>query len=116
MRNWHLAGYFEPTLQLMNRAEGPNAQWKTLRDHFPNVADAFLVAPSASQVASPKAGAAATPAEAKARFDFPEWLPVPPRFRGVKKTYPSEKNGATRTQVNITDVNGQQVSNFSHAR
>ena len=50
------------------------------------------------------------------RFEFPEWLPVPPRFRGVKKTYPSEtKSGNQRKQVNITDVNGQNVTTFSHA-
>lgn len=113
MRQWHLAGYFEPTLQLMNRAI-PNSQWMMLRDLFPNIADAFLVG-----VGSPAStgGAVAAPVDLKNRFEFPEWLPVPPRFRGVKKTYPSEsKSGNARRQVNITDVHGQAVSGFAHAR
>ena len=37
MRQWHLSGYFEPTLQLMNRAL-PNAQWMMLKDLFPSIA------------------------------------------------------------------------------
>ena len=113
MRQWHLAGYFEPTLQLLNRAT-PNAQWMMLRDLFPNLADAFLV--GTQSAGAPKGAAGAPAADPKARFEFQEWLPVPPRFRGVKKTYPSEKNGVARTQVNITDVHGQQVTSFAHAR
>jgi hypothetical protein len=118
MRQWHLAGYFEPTLMLMNRAI-PNSDWTMLRELFPNIADAFLVgvgggsnapAPSASKMA-------VQPLDNKNRFEFPEWLPVPPRFRGVKKTYPSEKSsGNTRRQVNITDVHGQSVKAFAHAQ
>ena len=114
MRQWHLAGYFEPTLMLMNRAL-PNAQWMMLRDLFPSIADAFLVGVGA-QGAGGAAGGAVAMSNAN-RFEFPEWLPVPPRFRGVKKTYPSEtKSGNQRKQVNITDVNGRTVETFSHAR
>ena len=119
MRQWHLSGYFEPTLQLMNRAV-PNAQWRMLKDHFPNLADAFLVGTQTSGPAAASAAAKAPQASAaksdKERFDFPQWLPVPPRFRGVKKTYPSERNGTHRAQVNITDVHGHQVQTFAHAR
>ena len=120
MRQWHLAGYFEPTLMLMNRAI-PNSQWMMLRDLFPNIADAFLVAVGGQTPAVPQASttkpAVQQPVDIKNRFDFPEWLPVPPRFRGVKKTYPSEsKGGNTRRQVNITDVHGQSVKNFAHAQ
>jgi hypothetical protein len=108
MRQWHLAGYFEPTLQLMNRAI-PNAQWMMLRDLFPSIADAFLVGVGTKEQNM-------TVVNSANRFEFPEWLPVPPRFRGVKKTYPSEtKSGNQRKQVNITDVNGQSVSAFAHA-
>jgi hypothetical protein len=121
MRQWHLAGYFEPTLMLMNRAI-PNSQWMMLRDLFPNIADAFLVAvgggggSSAAPQASAAKAAVQQPLDNKNRFDFPEWLPVPPRFRGVKKTYPSASKGNNRRQVNITDVHGQSVKGFAHAQ
>jgi len=116
MRQWHLAGYFEPTLMLMNRAI-PNSQWTMLRDLFPNIADAFLVGVGSSGPSASVLKAASQPVDNKNRFEFPEWLPVPPRFRGVKKTYPSEKHsGNARRQVNITDVHGQSVKNFAHAQ
>lgn len=118
MRQWHLAGYFEPTLMLMNRAI-PNSNWMMLRDLFPNIADAFLVAVGGQTTAAPQSSAKAPtqqPVDPKARFEFPEWLPVPPRFRGVKKTYPSESKGNARRQVNITDVHGQSVKTFAHAQ
>lgn len=116
MRQWHLAGYFEPTLQLMNQAI-QGSSWVMLRDLFPSITDAFLV--GGSDLGPPAAAAAAVqqqqrpPAE---RFDFPEWLPVPPRFRGVKKTYPSELHGGARRKVNITDVHGKHVNAFAHAQ
>lgn len=120
MRQWHLAGYFEPSLMLMNRAI-PNSDWMSLRDLFPNIADAFLVAvgPQASVTAGSSAAPAksAQPVDPKNRFEFPEWLPVPPKFKNVKKTYPSEtKSGNARRQVNITDVHGQSVRGFAHAQ
>jgi hypothetical protein len=91
-----------------------------LRDLFPNIADAFLVAVGQQSTAAPQSSAQAPaqqPVDLKTRFDFPDWLPVPPRFRGVKKTYPSERSsGNARRQVNITDVHGQSVKNFAHAQ
>ncbi len=129
MRQWHMAGYFEPSLQVINNAS-PSPQWQMLRDAFPNLADAFLTvsAGQGSGAAAMRGGAAAaSPAAAakpvaaqqspQARFEFPKWLPVPPKFRGVKKTYPSEKNnGARRQRVNITDLHGQQVNGFTHVK
>lgn len=117
MRQWFLAGYFEPTIQILNRAIA-NAQWMMLKDVFPNIADAFLVVASNN---STDAHNTANAQEAqrqhaqgqkpnKERFDFPSLLPVPPKFKGVKKIYPSElKSGNKRNQVNITDLNGEQV-------
>jgi len=114
MRQWHMAGYFEPTLQIINTAL-PNPKWATLREYFPGIADAFAVAPSlGNEVSAPKApgGGGTAPSrpagQTDPRFTFPEWLPVPPRYRGIKKVYPSEKNGGRR-RVAIRDVTGQQV-------
>lgn len=128
MRQWHMAGYFEPTLQVINNAS-PAPQWQMLRDTFPNLADAFIVVAAGQGSGGTGAGAAVARAGAAAaakpsaqqtpqsRFEFPKWLPVPPKFRGVKKTYPSEKNsGARRQRVNITDLHGQQVNGFTHIK
>lgn len=113
MRQWHLAGYFEPTLMLMNRAT-PNSQWLMLKELFPQIADAFLVASGGGTSNAPAAPSKSSTTD---RFNFPEWLPVPPRFRGVKKTYPSEsKTGPARVKVNITDLSGKNVNSFAHAQ
>ena len=115
MRQWHLAGYFEPTLMLMNRAL-PNSNWQMLRDMFPHIADAFLVGVGSNGVTNTQVTTTQPAVDLKNRFEFPEWLPVPPRFRGVKKTYPSESKSGPRRQVNITDVHGQTVKAFAHAQ
>ena len=131
MRQWHMAGYFEPTLMIIDM-NSPNPKWEHLRVFFPNVADAFAVASrqqggrtgggSMMQSRSPQEGMASSQVSRGAgsasedpRFRFPEWMPVPPRYRGVKKVYPSEKNGGKR-QVAIRDVHGQQVKEFGHLR
>ncbi|GBG33338.1 GRB10-interacting GYF protein 2 [Hondaea fermentalgiana] len=130
MRQWHMAGYFEPTLQITNVAFD-NPTWAPLREYFPNVADAFAVdavdvgstsrptqrtVPVGSTLETARAAQRAPAGKTRApvasedpRFNFPEWLPVPPRYRGVKKIYPSEKNGGKR-RVAIRDVNGHDVS------
>mmetsp|Transcript_9691 Transcript_9691/g.19038 ORF Transcript_9691/g.19038 Transcript_9691/m.19038 type:complete len:225 (+) Transcript_9691:401-1075(+) len=123
MRQWHMAGYFEPTLQIIN-VSFDNPQWAPLREYFPSVADAFAVTPvdvaearsprptvhesQSYQQTSQRSMQAAPIVHDDPRFTFPEWLPVPPRYRGVKKVYPSEKHGGKR-RVAIRDVNGHEV-------
>jgi hypothetical protein len=119
MRQWHMANYFDPSLQIMNAASG-QSKWTTLREAFPNNADAFLGSGSRPGMGKPGASVSAMGANngGASRFVFPEWLPAPPRYKGVKKTYPSEKSGKARHngRVAITDVHGHAVQAFQHAR
>lgn len=120
MHQWHSAGYFAGDLQIVNQAV-QNAQWQPLRAVFPNVSEAFLTGGGAGAGAG-AGGAKATAAQQQkqqqqdlaTRFQFPEWLPVPPGYKGVKKIYPSEQGGTKKGKVNITDVNGQSVRGFGH--
>ena len=81
------------------------AKWQFLNQIFPNLADAFLN--DGSAVGNPQQQAVAD----SSRFEFEAYLPVPPRYVGVPKVYPSEKNGK-KQGPNITNLSGQQVRSF----
>lgn len=119
MRQWHMANYFEANLQIMNAANGQST-WTTLREAFPNLSDAFLGSGPRPGMGKPGTSVSAMGNNngGAARFVFPEWLPAPPRYKGVKKTYPSEKSGKAQHKghVAITDVHGQAVQAFQHSR
>jgi len=99
MRQWHMAGYFEGTLMIIDTNQ-EGAAWGQLREYFPYLAEAF----AGSEYSAPaprnenknggkKENSTTGNQKEDPRLNFPDWLPVPPRFRGVKKVYPSEKNG-----------------------
>lgn len=98
MRQWFEGGYFEPTLQIFDSSKPENeAGWKVLRDYFPNVDMAFMSGsgiPAPMPTAAPVPGPGGNAAVQNSRFTFPDWLPVPPPYKGVKKVYPSERQGA----------------------
>ena len=100
MRQWHEGGYFEPTLQIYDADMPENTHgWKKLKDYFPVLITAF----QGKAAQNPKLGNAArqqqpqrqqyTQNNVNDRFNFPDWLPVPPAYKGVKKVYPSERRG-----------------------
>mmetsp|Transcript_6007 Transcript_6007/g.7573 ORF Transcript_6007/g.7573 Transcript_6007/m.7573 type:complete len:213 (+) Transcript_6007:262-900(+) len=113
MRQWYEQGYFEPTLQIYDSSKpenSPDGGWKVLRDYFPNVQNAFLIGSAAVAAAARPQGQPPQSSNNASRFTFPDWLPVPPPYRGVKKVYPSEKAGARR--AGATDVYGNAVGAF----
>ena len=112
MRQWHMAGYFQPDLEILN-SNSVYPEWSTLQDAFPDMSSAFLVAhASVSFQSSPLDGNIASAASTEQRFFWPNLLPHPPPFRGVKKVYPSEKRSGVRrpNKVAITDLDGNAVS------
>mmetsp|Transcript_8066 Transcript_8066/g.9258 ORF Transcript_8066/g.9258 Transcript_8066/m.9258 type:complete len:209 (+) Transcript_8066:310-936(+) len=110
MRQWFEQGYFEPTLQIYDSSKPENAPdggWKVLREYFPNVQNAFLPNSPAAETPGLTRQASNGSASNASRFTFPDWLPVPPPYKGVKKIYPSEKANPSRGNVN--DIYGNAV-------
>ena len=115
MRQWHMAGYFQPDLEILN-SNSAAPEWSQLQYAFPDMSSAFLVAHASVRLGASPVGAASahhspSPSSNASRFYWPNLLPDPPRFVGVKKVYPSEKRSGVRrpNKVAITDLDGNAV-------